>query len=839
MDRRFTRVAWYWFRTSLSRRWPSYLALVLLIGLVGGIAIGSVSAARRTNSSFNIFLASTNPSQMSLLIYAPNVTSVLSRLPHVRHIEASLSADMGFPAGKHDAPRIPPALLSGDVTEIGSTDGEYFSEDAAAVVAGHMANPKSRNQFVMTAAAERLMGWHVGQIVPMYFYTSAEENSSSFGTNKVKPVLRLDMHLVGTVVLNDEVVLDEVDRYPAPIIFTPTLTRQLRGTGVYYDTYALQLDGGSRYVSAVEREIIAKLPKGATYNFHVTSTVSGQVNRSIKPDAIALGFFGLIAALAALIIAGSLIARTLQSDDEDLEILRSLGATPLMTTSASLTGIFGAIISGAVLADVVAVALSPLSPIGPVRAVYPDRGVSFDWPVLGLGFAILILVLASIAVLLTRRAARQRLTRQRIPEEPLGAKAARLLGEAGLPVTSVVGVRFALDPGRHRESVPVRSALLGAVLAVTVIVATLTFGSSLNTLISRPALYGWNWNYALLNAPPQSTSLLNADPYVAAWSGYFAPDIQVDGTTVPVLMGALRAKVSPPLLSGHEVDAVDQIVLGAATMQQLHEHLGGYVLASYGSSKNAPIYVPPMRLLIVGTSTLPAVGTAGALHPSMGTGAIISASLEPPAMSKALKSPIHTLDGPALVFVRLRSGAPSAQALASLDKIAAVGDRAFAAVPDGQAAGDSVIVETVQYPAEIENYRSIGATPVVLALALTAGAVVALGLTLAASVRRRRRNLALLRALGFTGRQLMVTIAWQASVAGLVGVVVGVPAGILLGQWLWTLFARYIDAVPEPTVPVVSVVIVAVSAFVLANVVAMLPGRNAANTPAAQVLRGE
>ena len=367
-------------------------------------------------------------------------------------------------------------------------------------------------------------------------------------------------------------------------------------------------------------------------------------------------------------------------------------------------------------------------------------------------------------------------------------------------MTSVVGVRFALDPGRHRESVPVRSALLGAVLAVTVIVATLTFGSSLNTLISRPALYGWNWNYALLNAPPQSTSLLNADPYVAAWSGYFATDIQVDGTTVPVLMGALRAKVESASALGPR----------SRRRRSNRARRGDDAAAPRASRrlrprfvwqlKEAPIDVPPMRLLIVGTSTLPAVGTAGALHPSMGTGAIISASLEPPAMSKALKSPIHTLDGPALVFVRLRSGAPSAQALASLDKIAAAGDRAFAAVPDGQAAGDSVIVETVQYPAEIENYRSIGVTPVVLALALTAGAVVALGLTLAASVRgEERRNLALLRALGFTGRQLMVTIAWQASVAGLVGVVVGVPAGILLGQWSWTLFARYIDAVPEPT----------------------------------------
>ena len=259
-------------------------------------------------------------------------------------------------------------------------------------------------------------------------------------------------------------------------------------------------------------------------------------------------------------------------------------------------------------------------------------------------------------------------TRQRIPEASLGAKLARLVGEVGLPVTSVVGVRFALDPGRHRESVPVRSALLGAVLAVTVIVATLTFGSSLNTLISRPALYGWNWNYALLNAPPQSTSLLNADPYVAAWSPYFTPDIQVDGITVPVLMGALRAKVGPPLLTGHGVDAVDQIVLGAATMQQLHEHLGGYVLASYGTPQDAPIYVPPVRLLVVGTSTLPAVGTTMTLHPSMGTGAIISAKLEPPAMNKALTSSIRTLDGPALVFVRLRSGVSGAKALASLTR---------------------------------------------------------------------------------------------------------------------------------------------------------------------------
>jgi ABC-type lipoprotein release transport system permease subunit len=129
--------------------------------------------------------------------------------------------------------------------------------------------------------------------------------------------------------------------------------------------------------------------------------------------------------------------------------------------------------------------------------------------------------------------------------------------------------------------------------------------------------------------------------------------------------------------------------------------------------------------------------------------------------------------------------------------------------------------------------------PDLLALALAAGAVVALALTLVASVHRRRRDLALLRTLGFTRRQLMSAVAWQASVAGAVGIVAGIPIGVLCGRWLWTLFARNIFAVPEPTVPVVPVIIVAIAAMALANIVAALPGRSAAQTSTAQVLRGE
>ena len=69
------------FQTGIHRRRANYLTIVLLIGLVGGVAVGSISAARRTQSSFNTFLTSTNPSDLSVLLGGPNLTSNLARLP--------------------------------------------------------------------------------------------------------------------------------------------------------------------------------------------------------------------------------------------------------------------------------------------------------------------------------------------------------------------------------------------------------------------------------------------------------------------------------------------------------------------------------------------------------------------------------------------------------------------------------------------------------------------------------------------------------------------------------------------------------------------------------------
>ena len=247
--------------------------------------------------------------------------------------------------------------------------------------------------------------------------------------------------------------------------------------------------------------------------------------------------------------------------------------------------------------------------------------------------------------------------------------------------------------------------------------------------------------------------------------------------------------------------------------------MGDAVTVSNGVTK-------PTRLTIVGTATMPAIGTQKP-HLEMGTGALLAYKLIPATARNLQES---TIPGPNAFFIRVRSGANPTLALRSLQRI----NKTLDASPDSSGG-----VVGVLRPAEIANYRSIGTIPALLGGALAAGAVVALGLTLVASVRRRRRDLALLKTLGFTQRQLAATVAWQSTVAIGLGSVIGVPLGIVVGRTLWELFARNIHAVPAPSVPVLSVVLIALGALVLANMVAAIPGRIAARTPTALILRAE
>jgi FtsX-like permease family/MacB-like periplasmic core domain len=824
-------VAWYRFQRTFRQRRGAYVSLVLLIGLGGGLSMGALAAARRTESSFPTFLASTNPSNLSLATalwnpalgyttgYNGALVATVAHLPHVRRAE-SYSGIYSEPIGANGQPTSATQNANFDVN--GSVDGLYFNLDRVTVLQGRMADPTRANEIMMTVGAADALGLHVGQTVTWGTYTS-----SQFESANAPPALHERLTLVGTVVLNDAVVQDEIDANgPATVIFTPALTRQLDSCCSNYTFTYLQLDQGSRDVPAVETDLEHVIPSKLPHDFYDTSIDVTKAQNAIKPEAIALAVFGLIAGLAAILIAGQVIGRQFGFWVPEERTLRALGANPFMTAGDALLGIMGAVVVGALVAVAVAVALSPLAPLGPVRPYYPHLGVAFDWTVLGLGVAVLVMVLGSVAIVLAVQRAPQRTETRRRPRAPSRIEGAASAG--GLPVSAVTGIRFVLEPGAESEAVPVRSAILGATLAVVVVIATVVFGASLNSLASHPRLYGWNWNYALMSGggvgdipAAKSATLLDHDPGVAAWSGYWFGNLQIDGLTVPVLGGSPGATVAPPILTGHGFDGPGQIVLGPGTLAQIHKSVGDSVTVRYGATT-------PHLLRIVGTATMPAVGVGGVTgHASMGTGAVVPYQLLPASVRNQFSvSPA----GPNAEFVRIKPGVDAKTALRSLNRIAAE-----VTLPGNN--GSYVL--GVQRPAEIVNYHSMGATPLILGLGLTLGAVTALGLTLVASVRRRRRSMAMLRTLGFTGRQLRASVAWQASVAVVIGLVIGVPLGVVAGRFLWDLFATNIYVVPSPTVPALTIVAIAFGALVLGNLVAAFPGRTAARTSAALLLRTE
>jgi ABC-type antimicrobial peptide transport system permease subunit len=144
----------------------------------------------------------------------------------------------------------------------------------------------------------------------------------------------------------------------------------------------------------------------------------------------------------------------------------------------------------------------------------------------------------------------------------------------------------------------------------------------------------------------------------------------------------------------------------------------------------------------------------------------------------------------------------------------------------------------VQRPAAIVNYQSTGDAPLLLGGALAVGTMAALALSLLSSVRRRRRDLAVLKTLGFTRAQTVGAVVSQALTVALVADVVGIPVGVASGRQLWRAFAQSIDVVPRPTVPL-SVALVALGTVAISVVVAVLPGWLASRTAPAQVLRHE
>jgi hypothetical protein len=513
------RVSWYRFRATFARRWGGYLTVLLLVGLLGGLAMAAIAGGRRTQSAYPAYLASADTSDLLFVTsvlnplvpgpagagYDPAVVADIARLPHVTAVGTGSGVDV-LPLSATGAPLdvggFPPSAGNGQ----GSDTGEFFRQDRLTVVNGRMADPARADEIVMDDQVARIAHVHVGQRLRMGIYTNAQTMLPGFGTAAVKPYRVQDVTLVGTVVQPTQVIEDDVDNSQSLAYFTPAFTRPLVGCCVNYSATAVKVRGGPGAVAAVAATVRRLLPPGFPTPYYAADQVA-KAERTVKPESIALGVFGAVTALAALLIAAQVIGRQIRLSAPEHGTMRALGAAPSAVVVDALIGLGGAVVAGALLAAGVAVALSPLSVLGPVASVYPP-GQFVDWTVIGGGVGLLVAALGAVALLLALRSAPHRRARRgEAPRRSSGL--ARAAAAVGMPPSAVTGIRFALEPGQGGDAVPVRSAILGAVLALLVVVGTVTFGASLNTLVSHPRLYGWNWDVDLAagggsgNAPLQ------------------------------------------------------------------------------------------------------------------------------------------------------------------------------------------------------------------------------------------------------------------------------------------------------------------------------------------------
>jgi predicted lysophospholipase L1 biosynthesis ABC-type transport system permease subunit len=146
------------------------------------------------------------------------------------------------------------------------------------------------------------------------------------------------------------------------------------------------------------------------------------------------------------------------------------------------------------------------------------------------------------------------------------------------------------------------------------------------------------------------------------------------------------------------------------------------------------------------------------------------------------------------------------------------------------------------YPKEDAVTATFGGAqwvPLALSGLLALAAIGTLVHALVTSIRRRRRDLAVLKTLGFVRSQISATVAWQATTLAGIALLIGLPVGVAVGRWAWTLFADAIGVLPVPVVDLPPLLLAIPVTLLLANLIALLPGRLAAATRPAAIFRAE
>lgn len=803
--------------SDLRHRWRPWLALVLLIGLAGTAVLGAAAGARRTATAYARLVKDTNA--FDVLVNPDSGDTNFAAIEGLPQVEKAGRMTWALAASLNKDGE--PNFGGDDYLFMVPNDGIVGrTVNRPKLVAGRLANPARVDEVVLSKAAAELQGLDVGDRLPIVVLNAkAAEAFENDGEPDPADIARVTLRVVGIGMYAQDVPVAASDRVPTAYL-TPALWRRYR-PAPFVTASMVKLRGGEASTPAFVRA--AQRVDGEEQVFYQTqSSLRAKAARAARPYWGALAVFAIAAGAASIVIIGQALGRQLNAEQDEAGVTRALGMSRNQLFASAMIRVAAVVVVGVLLGVVGAALSSKLTPIGPARLAEPHPGITFDWTVLLGAAAALGLLLMASAVLPAWRAARAAENRTTNPSTVAAA-----LTNAGLPPSATAGVRMALEPGGGRTSVPVRATIASAAIAVASLIAALTFAVSLNKLLDTPRLYGGDFDASVVVATDDDAADqvllervardIEKAPNVAGSALGAHGQLSIGST--PVAAVALQAQgrpVFPTVVEGRVPTRDNEIVLGATSRARAGVDLGDTVRASAGDTS--------VTMRVVGEAVFPRFSAyPQADKTGLGEGAALTvAGLERLVGDSDLD----------FALVRFKPGVAAVAGRAALQK------RLDRIVPN-RGPFNRVIIARPEKPDDMLGYEDVSATPIALAALLAGVAGATTVHALISSVRRRRRDLALLKTIGFERRQIRATVAWQSTTVAVVALVIGLPLGVAVGRWGWTWLAERMHAVPEPVTPWLALLLALPLTLVLANAVAALPAGSAARTRPAAILRTE
>ena len=794
------------------RRWRQVAILALVVAVAGVVVFSAAAGARRTASSFDRFTVSTR--SYDVLVFFREVgPSTVANVRAISGVEAVALVH---------APAV--QLANGTFVAAGApTDDVVFRDIARTrIVAGRDVVAGAAEEIVVGEPLAHQQGLGVGDSLELVTFTPEQIQAliGAVGTPIPEPNgPRISMKVVG--ISRSPVDLSQQGDAGGILLLSHAFAEKYGSRiGNYIDVMLVRLKGGSSSVPGfvqVLRETVGADPTAEIDEIEPTAVSTSGVRESIDVLAIALALFSGIGAIAAIAVIGFVVARHIAFGSELVAIWQALGLTRAQRAVAMALPALGAIIAGSALAVFGAWLASTLLPIGLARQADPSPGRQFDVLVLLGGAAASIAVLSSMALLVAWRHARRARDRISVRRSVVG----RVFEVVSLTPSLSIGLRAALVPRRGRGTIPVRSTLVAVTVAVLGVVSLSMFGPSLDRLSGTPVLFGVGWDVAVDDTqaerpdPDRPCSGLLAtrvadEPGLEAVGGICNLVVEVEGHPISAFgYMSMRGSIAATLLDGRAPQAADEIALGSDTFTTVRRGIGDQVNVE-GPGGSA-------TFRIVGRVVIPSLGDSQAVA----DGAILTGT------------GLDRLDDPAFALSH-------AWVVAT---IAEGGDRRvieerLALLPDVGDPG-SIGVEGPRLPLEVRRLQQVDRLPIFLAGFLSLLGAAALGYALVTSIRRRQREHAVLKTLGFTRRQLAAAIAWQATTVACVGTAVGIPGGIVVGRLIWRAIAANTGVAFAPRASVLVLIGTAMAALAFANAAAGMAGRAAGRASTAPILQAE